>query len=91
MTLRRMFSALRMGASVLDVPDCLHMHHLSHCPECLLEGNAIENAIEKGVTIHDTHDSVVHRNVVWDLRGATFYVEDVSSTPHLTTLNRPCV
>ena len=49
---------------------CLHMHHMSHCPECVVEGNAIEHGIEKGVTVHDTHDMLVHRNVVWDLRGA---------------------
>ena len=55
---------------------CLHMHHMSHCPECVVEGNAIEHGIEKGVTVHDTHDMLVHRNVVWDLRGASIYVED---------------
>lgn len=55
---------------------CLHMHHLSHCADCLIEGNAIEYGIEKGVTIHDTHDALVHGNVVWDLRGAGVYVED---------------
>lgn len=55
---------------------CLHLHHLSHCPDCLLEGNAVEHGIEKGVTLHDTHDALIHRNVVWTLRGAGFYVED---------------
>lgn len=55
---------------------CLHMHHLSHCPSCVLEGNAIEHGIEKGVVVHDTHDALIHRNVVWNLLGASFYVED---------------
>lgn len=55
---------------------CLHMHHLSHCPKCYLEGNAIEHGIEKGVVVHDTHDARIHRNVVWNLLGASFYVED---------------
>ena len=55
---------------------CLHMHHLSHCPSCLFEGNAIEHGVEKGVVLHDTHDALVHRNVVWDVRGAALYVED---------------
>ena len=57
---------------------CLHLHHIGHCPDCLFEGNAIEHGIEKGVVVHDTHDALVHRNVVWSLRGASFYVEDGS-------------
>ena len=33
------------------------LHTTTPRPECLIEGNAIEFAIEKGVTVHDTHDS----------------------------------
>lgn len=55
---------------------CLHLHHISHCPECLLEGNAIEHGLEKGVTVHDTHDALVHRNVLWSVLGAGVYIED---------------
>ena len=42
----------------------------------MLVAAAIEHAIEKGVTVHDTHSSRVHANVIWNLRGAGVYVED---------------
>lgn len=65
-------------ATLLWLPDCIHMHHLSHCPECLIEGNAVEHMVEAGINVHDTHDSKVHRNVVLTTDKATgaFYVED---------------
>ena len=62
------------------------MHHLSHCPQCLIEGNAVEHVVMAGINVHDTHDALVHRNVVYNnveaLGGGgmheyvAFYVED---------------
>lgn len=57
---------------------CMHLHHLSHCPDCLVEGNAIEHMFMAGINLHDTHDALVHRNVVLTsskVRGS-FYTED---------------
>ena len=63
---------------------CLHMHHLSHCPECLIEGNAIEHVLKAGINIHDTHDALVHRNVVYSTNKGvgSYYVEDGNGAPH---------
>ena len=44
---------------------CMHMHHLSHCPTCLYEGNAVEHMVKAAINLHDTHDARVHRNVVF--------------------------
>ena len=55
---------------------CLHFHHVSHCAACALEGNAVVYGYQKGITVHDTHDATVSRNVLWDVKGVGLYVED---------------
>ena len=55
---------------------CLHFHKLEDCPNCLLSGNAIESSQQRGIVIHDTHRSLVERNVLWNVRVAGIYVED---------------
>jgi hypothetical protein len=55
---------------------CLHFHKLKDCPNCLLSGNAIESSQQRGIVIHDTHRSLVERNVLWNVRGAGIYIED---------------
>jgi len=55
---------------------CIHMHVLSHCPDCLVRGNAIEDAWMAGITVHGTHDALVTENVIHTARGSGIYVED---------------
>ena len=42
----------------------------------LLWRNVVEGGVNKGITLHGTHDATVEANVVYDLRGASIYVED---------------
>jgi hypothetical protein len=55
---------------------CMHFDNLNDCPDCLLEGNAIETSHARGIVVHATHRSVVQDNVLWNVRGAGIYVED---------------
>ena len=55
---------------------CLHFHHVSHCPRCRFEGNAVEDGEQRGITIHGTHDAMVKDNVVWNVKGSNLYIED---------------
>lgn len=55
---------------------CLHFHELEDCPDCLLSGNAIESSQQRGIVIHNTHRSLVERNVLWNVRGSGIYIED---------------
>lgn len=55
---------------------CLHFHLVGVCPACKFIGNAITNGINKGITVHGTHAATVQGNVIYDVRGASIYVED---------------
>ena len=55
---------------------CLHLHLVGDCPTCAVRGNVVEGGVNKGITIHGTHNATVEKNVVFDLRGASIYVED---------------
>ena len=53
----------------------LHWHLVGDCPGCARD-NVVEGGVNKGITIHGTHNASVDSNVVYDLRGASIYVED---------------
>ena len=36
---------------------CTHFHYAHVCPNCVLKGNAYENAIQSAITVHGTHQS----------------------------------
>jgi hypothetical protein len=55
---------------------CVHFHLMQKCPDCLLRGNAVENGHQRGIVIHGTHLTTVEENVMYDVRGANYYVED---------------
>jgi hypothetical protein len=55
---------------------CVHFHVMQKCPTCLLRGNAVEHGHQRGIVIHGTHLTVVEDNVVYDVRGANYYIED---------------
>jgi hypothetical protein len=55
---------------------CTHFHHVNDCPSCLLQGNAIVNGCNKGITVHGTHSSMVEDNVVYNVHGANVYYEN---------------
>ncbi|MEC7987608.1 MAG: right-handed parallel beta-helix repeat-containing protein [Myxococcota bacterium] len=65
---------------------CLHMHHIGDVKyrvwsgenqyESYFIGNAIQNGVNKGITIHGTHRSLVQRNVIYNHRGPGIYIED---------------
>ena len=46
---------------------CVHQHLLGHCPECAIQGVAVEFGVNKGITVHGTHDSLIDGNVVYDV------------------------
>ena len=39
------------------------------CHNCVLKGNAYENAIQSSVTVHGTHESTVDQNVMYNRPG----------------------
>ncbi|MBV72484.1 MAG: hypothetical protein CMH52_14260 [Myxococcales bacterium] len=65
---------------------CLHFHHVgdvkdmvrtgeaSH--ESYFVGNAVKEGINKGITIHGTHNALVQNNVIADQKGPGIYIED---------------
>ena len=65
---------------------CLHFHHIgdvkhavssgavSH--ESYFVGNAVQEGINKGITIHGTHHALVQGNVVHNQQGPGIYIED---------------
>lgn len=55
---------------------CLHYHVVGQCHECHLKGNVVTRGVNKGITVHGTHHATVDQNVVYDLRGASIYIED---------------
>ena len=55
---------------------CVHMHFLGQCPDCLVHGNAVESSQQRGVIVHETHLSTVSENVLYNVRGANYYLED---------------
>ena len=55
---------------------CLHFHLVGPCADCAFIGNVVEGGVNKGITLHGTHNATVDANVVYDLRGASIYVED---------------
>ncbi|KAK3268715.1 hypothetical protein CYMTET_22797 [Cymbomonas tetramitiformis] len=52
------------------------MHQLQQCPECVLQGNAVEHSQQRAVVVHGTHLATVEHNVAYDVRGASYYIED---------------
>ncbi|CAK0877831.1 unnamed protein product, partial [Prorocentrum cordatum] len=46
------------------------------CPECILQGSAIVESFQSGITIHGTHRTTVDSNVLWMNRGVGIYTED---------------
>lgn len=55
---------------------CLHFHLLRDCADCRFVGNAVEFGMQRGIVIHGTHRSTVQSNVIYDVRGASIYIED---------------
>ena len=53
----------------------LHLHRMSS-NEALVEGNAFDHSMQRGLVIHGTHGSTVSFNVFSDVRGAAMYIED---------------
>ena len=60
---------------------CLHFHLIGACPDCLLQGNAIEHSHQRGIVIHGTHEATVSENVLYDVRGANICATPRSLDP----------
>ena len=43
---------------------CLHFHHMGSCPQCVFEGNAVEDGEQRGITVHSTHNATVRTDTV---------------------------
>ena len=50
---------------------CVHLHLVGKCASCAVRGVVVDGGVNKGITIHGTHDATVEENVVCDLRGAS--------------------
>ena len=68
---------------------CLHWHLVGDCPDCAFRGNVVEGGVNKGITLHGTHNATVDDNVVYDVRGASIYVEDGNEVGN--TLSNNCL
>jgi hypothetical protein len=55
---------------------CMHYHLMGDCPECIMDGNAIEFGHQRALVVHGTHRTLNTFNVVNDVRGAAMYIED---------------
>eukprot|EP01051_Picozoa_sp_SAG22_P006118 SAG22_NODE_389_length_11276_cov_12.397244_6_plen_1512_part_00 len=55
---------------------CVHLHFTNQCPECLVHGNAVEFSQQRGVIIHETHLATITENILYNVRGANYYIED---------------
>ena len=65
---------------------CLHFHHVGDVKalvenevndfESYFVGNSIRDGMNKGITVHGTHNALVQQNVVYDHRGPGIYIED---------------
>jgi len=55
---------------------CLHLHLVGKCPECVFQGNAIDDSQQIGITVHGTHDALVDNNVIYNARGQGIYIQD---------------
>jgi hypothetical protein len=54
----------------------IHFHFVSNCTQCFAIGNAVEFGMQRGIIVHETHQSTVVDNVLYDVRGANLYIED---------------
>jgi hypothetical protein len=65
---------------------CMHFHHKMDCAirgandeitgsSCTFRNNAVEYSEQVGITVHQTHNSVVENNVFYDVRGTNIYIE----------------
>ena len=66
---------------------CVHLHLVGKCASCAVRGVVVDGGVNKGITIHGTHDATVEENVVYDLRGASIYVEDGNEVGNLVKKN----
>ena len=65
---------------------CLHFHHVGDVQsavsaghathESYFVGNSIQEGINKGITIHGTHNALIQSNVIHDHQGPGIYIED---------------
>mmetsp|Transcript_117680 Transcript_117680/g.377616 ORF Transcript_117680/g.377616 Transcript_117680/m.377616 type:complete len:988 (+) Transcript_117680:2-2965(+) len=66
---------------------CLHLHMCKSCPECVIQGNAVVDGQQVGITIHDTHQALIDNNVVWDARAAGIHTEDGNEMNNIISNN----
>jgi len=66
---------------------CLHFHYVGVCPECTFKGNAITDSNNKAISVHETHQTLVDRNVVFRHRGAFLYLEDGTERDNIISNN----
>ena len=66
---------------------CMHLHMLGDCSGCMLASNAIVDGVNKGIVIHGTHHAALERNVVYDVKGASIYVENGQEMENLIVEN----
>ena len=64
------------GQQDLTAKYCTHFHFVDNCPDCVLQGNAYENAVQTAITVHSVHNSLVDQNVMWNSRTVGIYIED---------------
>lgn len=55
---------------------CFHFHLVGKCPGCVYEGNSVYNSVQAAFTIHGSHQTKLHRNVLWNPKSVGIYTED---------------
>jgi len=55
---------------------CIHYHMIDACSNCFIHGVVVTESVNKGITVHGTHDVTLSRNVIYAHRGAFVYIED---------------
>lgn len=58
----------------------IHFHLAQNCTSCFVKDCAIERSFFRCVSVHQTHDMLVTRNVAYDIIGHCYYLEEVRTT-----------
>eukprot|EP00898_Chlorokybus_atmophyticus_P000171 jgi/Chlat1/1154/Chrsp112S01614 len=65
----------------------MHMHQCGYHPDTYIRGNAVHHSFQRGVVIHGTHDVDVRSNVLYNIQGHGYFLEDGVETGNVFTNN----
>ncbi|XP_078698697.1 fibrocystin-L-like isoform X2 [Branchiostoma floridae x Branchiostoma belcheri] len=65
----------------------IHSHLNGDMSNSYVRGNAIHRSFNRAVTMHGTHNLLVERNVVFNIMGGAFFIEDGIETGNIIQYN----